>query len=76
MLPVSAEINESDAGQEQKNLRPIATSAMDLVHSLGLIQPSTERLQLRGFNRAGGHPQHQGSGHPVAAARYLWTCRY
>lgn len=52
MLPVSAEINESDPGQEQKNPRPIATSAMDPVHSLGLIQPSTEHLQLSGFGRA------------------------
>lgn len=46
MLPVSVEINESDPGQEQKNLRPVATSAMDPVHSLGLIQPRTEHLQL------------------------------
>lgn len=76
MLPVSEEINESDPGQEQENLRPIATSATDLVHSLGLIQPSAEHLQLRGFVRAGGHPQHQGSGHPAAAARCLCTCRY
>jgi len=45
MLPVSAEISESDSGQEQKILRPIATSAMDPVQSLGPIQPSTQHLQ-------------------------------
>lgn len=41
MLPVSVEINESDAGQEEKNLRPIATCATD--PSPARSDPATQR---------------------------------
>lgn len=62
MLPVSEEINESDPGQEQKNLRPL------LLQSLGLIQPSPEHPHLWQSRSAPTAPWAE---HPEAADRCL-----